>query len=258
MKTTKGKVISNKCIKGKYYHLVIKCSPLADEIKEGQILHIRCGSNEDPFLRRPFSVYRFHKENGEIEVVYIVKGKGTEIMTGFKSGDEIDLLGPTGNGYSLNESAKGIIIIGRGVGIASVISLAEKARKKYIKVIAVLSGKTKESILGEEFLNSIGCTVYSIQDEDGTSSMDNLKNILDKHINTDNINQMFTCGSNRVGKLLRDISLRYKIESYISLEEKMACGIGVCLACVCKTKDGYKTVCNHGPVFSTEEVSFDE
>ncbi|WP_315122388.1 dihydroorotate dehydrogenase electron transfer subunit [uncultured Clostridium sp.] len=258
MKINKAIVVSNSCINNKYYHLIIKCKSLAEEVKEGQIVHIRCGTNEDPFLRRPFSVYRFDKENEELEIVYIVKGKGTEIMTHFKSGDKIDIFGPTGNGYKLNEEGKFIVVIGRGVGTASVISIAERAIKENIKVIAILSGKDKDSILGENFLNSLGCVVYALNDEDGSSSLDNVRCILEKHINEEKIDQIFTCGSNRIGKLVKDINNNHKIPGFISLEEKMACGIGVCLACVCKTVDGYKTVCKHGPVFPIEEVCFND
>ncbi|MBU5483669.1 dihydroorotate dehydrogenase electron transfer subunit [Clostridium sp. MSJ-11] len=258
MKTNKGIVISNHCVNNKYHHLIIKCKSLAEEVKEGQIVHIRCGVNEDPFLRRPFSVYRFDKENEELEIVYIVKGKGTEIMTHFKSGDKIDILGPTGNGYKLNDKAKSIVVIGRGVGSASIISIAEKAVKQNMKVIAILSGKDKTSILGDNFLNSLGCIVYSLNDEDGNSSLDNVRDILEKHIKEEKIDQIFTCGSNRIGKFVKDINNNYKIPSFISLEEKMACGIGVCLACVCKTVNGYKTVCKHGPVFPIEEVCFND
>ncbi|WZL71936.1 dihydroorotate dehydrogenase electron transfer subunit [Clostridiaceae bacterium 35-E11] len=254
MKLYQGIVISNEHITERYYHLKILCSALAQEVKEGQIIHLGIGEDADPILRRPFSVYRFNRVAGIIELMYIVKGKGTAWMKELKKEDTVDLLGPGGNYYEIDANVKGIAILGRGVGIASIVSLGEKAREQGKEVIALLSARSKEAIIGKELLGEMGCCVIAVNDEDGSSSIENVMKILEENLEKYGIGQIFTCGSNRVARLARELGQKYKIPAYVSLEEHMACGIGVCHGCVCETKQGYKTVCKDGPIFNVEEV----
>lgn len=254
MKNYSGEVISNTHVSDKYYHLILKSS-LASEVKSGQIVHIKCLDDlSSHMLRRPFSIYRFSKELGTVEFLYLVKGTGTKRMSELEPGDKVELLGPTGNYYKIQKDVKSIAVIGRGVGIASIVSLAEIARLENIHVTAVLSARNADAIVSKEFLEQIGCHVIAVNDEDGTSSMDNVKTLLTESIEKNGIREMFTCGSKRMGRMVKELSCKYDISSYISLEEHMACGIGVCKGCVCKTKDGYKTVCQDGPIFSINEV----
>ncbi len=255
MKTYTGKVISNTYVSDKYYHIVLESSNLASIVKDGQIIHVKCGDEFSNFiLRRPFSIYRYSKASGTVEFMYLIKGKGTEYMSKLESGDEVKLLGPTGNSYVIHDNVKAIAVIGRGVGIASIISLAETARSQDIHVTAILSARNSDAIVGKELLSSIGCKVIAVNDADKNSSVDNVNTLLVQDIEENNIQQIFTCGSKRMGRMVRDLSEKYNIPGYISLEEHMACGIGVCKGCVCKTSKGYKTVCKDGPVFPISEV----
>ncbi len=254
MKVCNGIVSSNTYIGEKYYHLKIKCPEISKKVKEGQIIHIRCSEGLEPLLRRPFSIYRFDRTAQEIEFVYILKGKGTDFMTKLQKGDIVDLLGPGGNYYEIEPDAKGIAVIGRGVGIASIVSLAEKARKEERHVTAVLSAKTENAVISKKTLEDMGCLVYALSDEKGTSAVENVRKILTESIEKNSIKQLFTCGSKRIARLARELGQQYGISAYVSLEEHMACGIGVCHGCVCQTKDGYKTVCKDGPIFNVNEV----
>ncbi|HHY90654.1 MAG TPA: dihydroorotate dehydrogenase electron transfer subunit [Clostridiales bacterium] len=254
MKVCRGIVLSNDSVGEKYYHLKIHCPEIAQEVKEGQIIHVRCTEGLDPLLRRPFSIYRFNPEKGEIELLYILKGKGTELMRRMQKGDAIDLLGPGGNFYQIDPNAEGIAVIGRGVGIASIVSLAEKARKEGRHVTAVLSAKTELLIFADDFLKGIGCDVHVLSDEKGTSDVENVEKILTESIETKKVKQLFTCGSNRIARLTKELGRRYGLSAFVSLEEHMACGIGVCHGCVCQTRDGYKTICKDGPIFDVNEV----
>ncbi|MFA5635246.1 MAG: dihydroorotate dehydrogenase electron transfer subunit [Anaerovoracaceae bacterium] len=249
-----GVVLANESIGGGYYHLIVNCPKLAKEMKDGQIVHIRVKDGNDPLLRRPFSVYLYDREAGTIEFVYAIKGVGTEIMRSYEPGDEIDLLGPTGKSYTLKEGAKKIVLLGRGVGIASIISLGVSAAEKGVGVEAILSGKSPEKVFGGKALQSPITTVNEVYDTDGTSDVENVLKILKRTQQEGAIDQLFVCGSKRLGQLAYDFSNEHSIEGYISLEERMACGIGVCHVCVCKTTKGYQTVCKDGPVFPLAEV----
>lgn len=249
-----GVVISNEYINDRYYSIRVKCPEIALTIKEGQFVMIICGDSNDPLLRRPFSVYRYYPDLGEVEFAYLLKGKGTEIIKKLKPNDKIDLLGPLGNYYEIQPDTKGIAVLGRGVGIASIASLGEKAKKDGLYSLAILSGRTPEGIIGIDYLKEAGCDVICLYDSDKSSSIDNLEKILRNSIESGKITQIYSCGSNRMGKLVKELSEEFKLESYISFEEVMACGIGVCKGCVCETKNGYKTVCKDGPVFNVKEV----
>jgi len=257
MKDCIGTVISNEFLSDRYYKVRLKCEEIATTIKPGQFVMFKCSDGNDPLLRRPFSVYRYFPEEGEIEFAYLLKGRGTELMTRLKEGDQVKILGPLGNSFEINESTKGIGVLGRGVGIASVAILAENAAKEGIYSVAILSGRNKGSVIGKEFLNSAGCDVFGITDEEGTSTLENIESILVPKIESGLIQQLYSCGSNRMGRLVKELSNKYNLDSYISFEEHMACGFGVCKGCTCKTKDGYKTVCHDGPIFRIQEVDLE-
>jgi dihydroorotate dehydrogenase electron transfer subunit len=254
MKKSIGIVISNEHIGDRYYKVKVKNEYLANIIKEGQFVEIKCGKGTDPLLRRPFSIYKYDREKNEVEFAYLVKGKGTEILKNLEKGDEIDFLGPLGNSYKINKDTKGIVIIGRGVGIASIASLGEKAVKEGKKTIAILSGRNEESVISQNYLKEVGCEVIPLMDTDGSSSVENLEKILRQKISTGEINQLYSCGSNRIGRLAKKLSEEYDLDSYISFEERMACGIGVCKGCAIMTTEGYKNVCKDGPIFNVKEV----
>lgn len=258
MKNQKGKVISNERVSGEYYLMTMKCPELAKISLEGQIVHVKCGEHSDAYLRRPFCIYRFNLDNETVELLYLVKGKGTRIMTEFKVGDTVDMLGPGGNHYELDADAPAIAVISRGVGIAAIVALAEKARIQGKEVLAVLSGKTKDAIVANDVLKDIGCKVFVVTDDDDSSAVDNVKAILSENIEALSIKQLFTCGSNRINKLAKELARQYDISAFASFEEHMACGLGVCKGCVHKTIDGQKTVCKDGPIFNLEEVLLDE
>jgi len=254
MKKTIGKVISNEYIGDRYYKIKVENEYIAKNIKEGQFVEIKCGNVDYPLLRRPFSIYRYNREKNEVEFAYLVKGKGTEILKNLRTEDEIDIIGPLGNNYKINKKTKGIAVIGRGVGIASIASLGEKALKEGKNAIAILSGRNEESIIAQNYLSEVGCEVITLLDTDGSSSVENLERILKKNILEGKIEQMYSCGSNRIGRMVKKLSVEYDLDSYVSFEERMACGIGVCKGCAIMTKEGYKNVCKDGPVFNVKEV----
>lgn len=249
-----GEVISNGHLNDKYYSILVKCPEMASTIKEGQFVMILCGEGNDPLLRRPFSVYKFDREKGEVEFAYLLKGKGTDLMKKMKAGDKIDLLGPLGNFYEIKAESKGIAVVGRGVGIASIASLGVNAKKQGLYSLAILSGRSQEAIIGVDYLEEAGCDVVCQHDGDKSSSIENFEKVLRDKIENGNIDQIYSCGSNRMGKIVKDLSEEYGLDSYISFEEHMACGVGVCKGCVCDTKHGYKTVCKDGPIFNVREV----
>ncbi|NGP44853.1 dihydroorotate dehydrogenase electron transfer subunit [Bacillaceae bacterium SIJ1] len=257
MKTYALPVLANKQVSQRYWHMVVDTSAVNEPIHAGQFFHILCHDGWTPFLRRPLSIYRIFSDR--IEFLYLVKGAGTKKMTAFRPGDRIDVMGPLGEGFTLEPNATKILHLARGVGIATLAAIAQEAAEKNVTSLAVLSARSPNDLLAADELRVSGAEVHLVTDEEGTSDVPNVKRLLEELLTTHHIDQMFTCGSNRLARLAQELSSTHGVPGEIALEEHMGCAMGVCFACVCdiKKEDGALQsvrVCREGPVFGLEEV----
>lgn len=206
----------------------------------GQFYMLNVG-NLDPLLPRPISIY----DVGEniISFLYQVVGKGTEIMAEKKPGDKIEILGPLGNGFTV-EGEK-VAVVGGGIGIAPLLYLCKKLKSEN-KYVEVFLGYRTKPYLTEEF-KKIADKV-SIATEDGSVGHKGyVTEIIGKDFDT-----LYSCGPNLMMKSFKSLNICDR--EYYSLEARMACGIGACLGCSIKTVNGMKRVCHEGPIFSKNEV----
>lgn len=245
MKVKKCEIRYNKKINEEYYLLGFD----GREIKEnqpGQFISFSIpGRVIDMPLRRPFTIYNKTKD-GVMEVLYKIVGKATVEYTYLEKGDFIEVLGPLGKGFSLVENKK-VLLIGRGCGIATLQELGKKLKEKNNKVTTIGSFREKSISLTNKDMFDFSEDVIELFDEDNTSNILNLEKVV-KEINPDYI---YSSGSKRVVNMLKDIGFNGEV----SLEERMACGLGSCVTCPVMTKDGiYKRVCKDGPCFKFEEV----
>ena len=233
------------------FHLLILNAPkIASCAKPGQFLMVKISNNFDPLLRRPFSIFFCEKE--KIAILYKVVGKGTKLMTYWKEGDNVNILGPLGNGFKVY-SLSSIWLLAGGAGIAPLFFLAKvlKKKKANFKFIWGLRYKVHSELLA--FLKeNFDITIYT---EDGSLGyqgliMDGVKKFFDKK----KPNFIYACGPLPMLKALAIWNKDKKIPMQISLETNMACGIGACLGCVISTKAGYCKVCQDGPIFDVEEI----
>ncbi|MCX5687847.1 MAG: dihydroorotate dehydrogenase electron transfer subunit [Candidatus Omnitrophica bacterium] len=267
MKDIRAKILSNKKIRHTYYKMVLDAPYIARTAKPGQFVQIKCSDSLEPFLRRPFSI---HRVNGNIEILYETVGKSTEILSRKKEGDFLYILGPLGNGFSLtydshpsetrgsklNLEPRAIIIAG-GVGVAPLVYLAEELAKKHIKTIVLIGAKTKDLILCEKDFKKTAHEVYVSTDDGTYGSQGFVSKLFHKILKTvesrfDTV--VYVCGPQGMLRCIAEICQERNFECQVSLEEKMACGIGVCLGCVVKTKTGNKLACKDGPVFDSSEL----
>jgi dihydroorotate dehydrogenase electron transfer subunit len=226
----------NKTLKSNFYLLKISGKYKA---KMGQFFMIKKDS-QFMFLNRPMSVYDL--ENDGIIFLYKKIGKGTAILAECKSGDEINIYGPYGNGFPI-EVKGNIALVGGGTGIAPLF-YAIKQLKKYHK------GYKIHTFLGlqakSDFESSFG--LYS----------DYLKvtygQFITDYIQYEKYNTIFSCGPELMMKKIEKQASKLNIEHYVSLEKRMACGVGACLVCTCQTINGNKRVCKDGPVFRGKDV----
>lgn len=257
MKQINAKIIKNDEIAPGFYRMRIESLYLAKNSKPGQFIEVRCSDDIEPFLRRPLGVHRISKSG--IDLLYEVVGKGTSLLSEKKAGEEIDLIGPLGNGFDIAVSTRAAILVAGGVGIASLVALAEKLSRTGRKVSVVIGAKKKSHILCEGELKVLGCTV-KVATEDGSKGY--------KGLVTDMLRDMlaasyalrvtiYTCGPAGMLKAVSKIAREKRIPCQVSLEEHMACGVGVCLGCPVQVKGGeYKMVCKDGPVFNAEEIAW--
>lgn len=206
----------------------------------GQFYMLKAG-NLDPLLPRPISIYDVG-ENG-ISFLYQVVGKGTKIMAKKKPGETIEILGPLGNGFTIE--GKKVAVVGGGIGIAPLLYLCKKLKSEN-KYVEVFLGYRTKPYLNEDF-EKISDKV-SIATEDGSVGHKGyVTEIIGKDFDT-----LYSCGPNLMMKSLKSLNICDR--EYYSLEARMACGIGACLGCSIKTVNGMKRVCHEGPIFSKDEV----
>ncbi|WP_010272845.1 dihydroorotate dehydrogenase electron transfer subunit [Paenibacillus senegalensis] len=258
MKAIMATILSNEQVSDRYWHMVVDASALNTEVRPGQFFNVRCGDQLHPFLRRPFSIYRINPDRKTLEFLYLVKGLGTQRMTAMKAGEKIDLLGPLGTGFSLEPGWDTILLLARGVGIATLAALAQEAAANNVRSVAILSARSRNDLLAAELLQGFGAKVYKVTEEDGNSSVDDVRLLMNNIFQEHEIKAAFTCGSKRLSRLMQEISMEKGIPAQIALEEHMGCAMGVCFACVCDVLDQGETrtvrVCREGPVFPLDKV----
>ncbi len=249
------------------YSMWIKDEYIAKNAKPGQFVSLYCKEGSR-LLPRPISICEIDKVNGELRLVFRIAGKGTDEFSKMKAGDTIDVMGPLGNGFFLE--GKKVILIGGGIGIPPMLELAKTLSgnakdengqaisfEESFEVQVVLGYRDSDLFLADEFKPY--ADVY-ISTEDG--SVGTKGNVIDaikeNHLEADMI---MSCGPTPMLRGIKAYAEEKGVKAQISMEERMACGIGACLACVCKSneKDHHtnvnnKRICKDGPVFYADEI----
>ena len=251
-------VVENKPIAAGIYRLELYHPALCEGVLPGQFFHIKCGGDKFPLLRRPISLSYTKRKEDAVVLVYRVQGQGTEYLSSRKPGDPLDVLGPLGSGFEVNGQYERVAIVGGGIGIAPLVELAGI----YGDRAAVFAGFKDETFLLKE-LQERSCDVR-IATEDGSVGYGGfVTDLLLKHIKEQRLDMVFACGPRPMLKTVARICRENSVGCQVSLEQRMACGVGACLGCSCATKDKdgglqYSRVCKDGPVFNSEEVCWDE
>lgn len=241
------KVVRQKQIADDIFELTL-IGQLTLEMKQpGQFVHIRVTDSYEPSLRRPISIAEIDHDSMQFKMIYRAGGLGTKLLSKKKAGDEVDVLGPLGNGFPVDEALPGstALLVGGGIGVPPLYELSKRLNERGVKTIHVLGFQSEENVFYEDKFTLLGETF--IVTADGTYGY--------KGFVTDVISEVdptfdvfYSCGPMpMLGALEKSIPNK---KGFLSFEERMGCGIGACYACVCDTTDGdYKKVCSDGPVF---------
>lgn len=236
------------------YSLWLRTTDIAQAAVPGQFvsLYPQDGSR---LLPRPISICEVNKN--ELRLVYRIAGAGTKEFSGYKAGDSVSVMGPLGNGYSLRD--KSAVLVAGGIGVPPMLQLAKTLRAKYPKlpVTAVLGYRDKNIFLAEDIKKYADVIIAT---DDGSVGV--CGNVVDAlKAKKPAMEVLYACGPIPMLRGICAYAEETGVEAQISLEEKMACGVGACLACVCRTKgvDSHSHVrnariCKDGPVFDSREV----
>ncbi len=253
-----ARVIAQRWVNDEYCHLVVEPTARALEVQPGQFFNLLCPSPDEGelWLRRPQSIYRIDKPNGRLEFLYKVVGRGTRGLSTLKAGQDLNMVGPLGVGFKVDPAWKHVVVLGRGVGLATLGPISQMARANGIGVTAILSARTPDLAMGADLFSQAG-EVIKVVDADGSSSVDNVRSILERLIAAGRADAFFTCGSNRLLAVMKDLGARHGIPGQAAMEQVMACGLGPCYICVrtfnVNGRQELKRVCVEGPVFDLQE-----
>lgn len=221
----------------------------------GQFIEIRVTDEIEPLLRRPISIHNI--EGNILEFIFQVKGKGTEILSEKEIGEEIDILGPLGKGTFEFKDKKNIAVIGGGIGIFPLYELAKQA-KGQATVNMYLGFRNKDFVLLENEYKAVSDKFVLTTDDGSYGEKGFAINFLKEDIEKGNIDGIYACGPLPMLKAVQELAKNTNTPCQISLEERMGCGIGVCLGCAVKVSAGEQTVythvCKAGPVFDANVV----
>jgi len=251
-------VVAHDWVNEEYKHLVVKATPKALAAKPGQFFQLLCPSPDEGevWFRRPQSVYRVARSSGRLEFLYKVVGRGTKGLATLVPGDNLSMVGPLGVGFKLEPGWKNVVVLGRGVGLATMAPISQLAGERGVRVTAILSARSEELAMAADLFENVG-TVIKVLDTDGTSAVENVEAILRRLIAEHKADAFFTCGSNRLMQLMKRLGREHHIPGQMAMEQIMACGLGPCYICVrtfeVNGKREMRRVCVEGPVFDLQE-----
>mgnify|MGYP001317656922 CR=1 FL=1 len=215
----------------------------------GQFLHISVGYQT---LRRPISIATVDQQHETVTIIFKILGGGTKQLATYQPGITLDALGPNGNGFDVNlDEGSTVLLIGGGVGVPPLHFLGQTLAKKNINIISVLGFQTEQSVFYEKDFNQFSDQTYIVTNDGSYGKTGFVTDVLD---DIEQFDYYYTCGPLPMLKAVTN-QLKNK-KGYISLEERMGCGVGACYACVIPTNEegGYKKICQDGPVFRAQEV----
>lgn len=250
-------VVSNLCIADSIYELTLSGAMVNEMNEPGQFVHVKVSNGLDPMLRRPISISSINKEEDKFTIIYRKQGRGTSLLAEKRPGEMVDILGPLGNGFPVEVVApkETAILVGGGIGVPPLYELAKQLVNKGVKVISILGFQDESAVFYESKFSELGETYIATVDGSYGTKGFVTDVITGKRLNGD---ILYSCGPTPMLRALEAGS--YAPRVYLSLEERMGCGIGACFACVCHVKDdpnghAYKKVCSDGPVFRVGEVA---
>ncbi|MGB9802787.1 dihydroorotate dehydrogenase electron transfer subunit [Desulfofundulus sp.] len=245
------------------YRLTLSAPLIASSAAPGQFILVRCNDGLDPLLRRPLSIHGVNREKGQLFLLYQVKGRGTALLAAKRKGEQLKVMGPLGRGFTLLEPGRRVILVGGGIGVAPLVFLGQELVQRNNRVYLLLGARSAEQLPVEKGVYAVPFELSVATDDGSRGYHGPVTHLLEKMLATGGADMVYACGPR---DMLRETALllaRYGVPGEFSLEERMGCGVGACLSCVCKTAGKgsepfqYRRVCVEGPVIPVEQLVWD-
>lgn len=259
------KLLSKEKIGERYFRIGFDCIDIAREARPGQFLMLRLSDfSWEYLLSRPFSFCMV--EGSRIDLLFESVGKGTRILSQAEKGITMEIIGPLGTGFRL-EATSHPILVGGGMGIAPLPFLASEAAKTFRpgEITVLLGARTASGLCARETFASLGVALRLATDDGTEGHRGPVSELLEGELRRrgNQPRAIYACGPKLMLKTIAELARKHGVPCQVSVEERMACGVGACMACACKTRDErgsyhFKRVCIEGPVFDAKEVVFDE
>jgi dihydroorotate dehydrogenase electron transfer subunit len=239
--------------------LELNCAGIAPEAIPGQFVQVRVSGGTDPFLRRTFSLCGVDPSAGTISLLVDVVGPGTRILCEMRCGGKLDIIGPLGAGFDLHFGKPGpVVLVAGGVGVAPLLFLAERLVTGGLRPVTFLLGvRTAEHRAVLDGMLDAGVAVMYATDDGSAGYPGFVTGLLGEQIPLLNPGAIYACGPHPMMQAVATLAARAGIPCQVSLEERMACGIGACLGCAVQLTDGSMVrSCKEGPVFDSGRVAW--
>lgn len=244
-------IIENRPLGGNYFLLECKGEGDFSSIRPGQFVQVKVEGSPNTFLRRPISINEVNVAQQTIALLIRVAGEGTAQLQTLKVGDELDLMLPLGNTFTIPEKGAKVLLVGGGVGIAPLLMLARFLHEKGVVVETLFGAQNSDGIFLEEEFKQYGSLHITTNDGSlGRKGFVTDHPILKEQI----VDFIYTCGPEPMMKAVARVAEKTGTPCEVSLENLMACGFGACLCCVTETQEGNKCVCTEGPVFRSTDL----
>lgn len=252
-------ILKNTAVTKRTWRIRLESAYLAQHLQPGQFVNVRVSNQVQPLLRRPLSIHFTNADSSWFELLYDVRGLGTDLLSQKKTGESISVLGPLGNSFDTANNLSEAIIVAGGIGVAPFRLLLDTLVKKGIAVTFLYGGRTKTDLVCLDDIRQNGATLQ-IATEDGSAGYKGyVTDLLKPHIEQTATSgkRIYACGPPAMLKVVQNMALAHTVQAELSLEAMMGCGFGICVGCAVPERgktDAYKLVCQDGPIFQAEAV----
>ncbi|HZJ56881.1 MAG TPA: dihydroorotate dehydrogenase electron transfer subunit [Clostridia bacterium] len=250
------RVLENYEIANFIYKMTLDAGEIAQRAQPGQFVHIKIPEDASLLLRRPISINGVDLTTGQVDLIYQVVGKGTNILSGVKKDTKLDVLGPLGRGFWIPEGCMKLYIVGGGCGVAPIKFIGQ--RFGHLDITSFLGFRSRSAAYQIQDFESFSREVFISTDDGSMGEKGPILHSLRHKLSHERPDIILACGPVPMLKILQSFVAEHDIPCQISLEERMGCGVGGCMVCSCEIGDDghrdYKKVCADGPVFWSEEV----
>lgn len=246
-------IMQKQAIARDVYSMTVLCPEVAEIASPGQFVHIL---PKGFGLRRPISIAGIDRGNGTLRIVFVIKHKGTQAIADLNPGDHLDMIAPLGHGFTLMPEAQHVILVGGGIGVPPMLPLASYYGEK----ATIVSGfRTFQQVILQEDLEAYGVQTICCTEDGSAGAVKGFVTAPLEQLLSEGVDAVFACGPIPMLKAVAEVCQRSQTYCEVSLEERMACGVGACLGCACQIRrqngeEEFLHVCKNGPVFKAEEV----